>query len=92
MSSLNATRKRNPPSPSCAAGTPSNDAVSGWISLLWIVPVASRSPDLSSAPSGFDSVSVNVSPLSSWASSVIGTDTVRSVSSELNVSVPLVSV
>ena len=28
MSSLNATRKRNPLSPSCAAGTPSNDAVS----------------------------------------------------------------
>ena len=91
MSSLNAIRNVNA-LPSCAAGTSSNVAVSGWISLLWIVPVASPSPDLSFAPSGFDSVSVNVSPSSSWASSVIGTDTVRSVSSELNLSVPRVSV
>ena len=51
--------------PSCAAGTSSNDAVSASCgSLLWIVPVASPSPDLSFAPSGFDSVSVNVSPSS----------------------------
>ena len=77
MSSLNATRKVNALSPSCSDGTPSNDAVSGVASgsLLRIVPVASRSPSLSRAPSGFDSLSLNVSPSSSWASSVIGTDT-----------------
>ena len=94
MSSLNATRKVNALSPSCSDGTSSNDAVSGVASgsLLRIVPVASRSPDLSPAPSGFDSLSVNVSPSSSWASSVIGTDTVRSISRELNLSVSLVSV
>ena len=72
---------------------PSNDAVSASCgSLLWIVPVARPSPDLSFAPSGFDSVSVNVSPSSGSVSSVIGTVTVRSVSSGSNVSVPRVSV
>ena len=92
MSSLNATRNRNA-APSCAAGTSSNDAVSASCgSLLWIVPVASPSPALIFAPSGFDSVSVNVSPSSGSVSSVIGTVTVRSVSSELNLSVPPVSV
>ena len=57
--------------------TPSADPVSGVASgsLLRIVPVASRSPSLSRAPSGFDSLTLNVSPSSSWASSVIGADT-----------------
>ena len=94
MGSLNATRKRNALSPSCAAGTPSNDAVSGGpsgsSSVFRIVPVAVVSWSL--AKEALLSTSVNVSPSSSTSSSMIGTDTVFSVSSRANVSVPLVSV
>ena len=69
-----------------------NAADSGSGSLLRMVPVATPSSPLILAPSGFDSRSVKVSPSSSWASSKSGTDTVRSRSSGLNRSAPLVSV
>ena len=55
-------------------------------SSLWIVPVAVASE--SHAPDGFDSVSVSVSPSSSWASSRTATDTVFDVSPTAKVSVP----
>ena len=91
-SSLNETRKLNvAPAPPCSAGTSEKLAVSGSVdSVFRIVPVAAASP--SSAPEALLSVSVNVSPSSSTASSVIGTDTVFSVSPAAKVSVPLVAV
>ena len=58
--------------------------------MFRIVPVASASSI--SAPAALLSVSVSVSPLSSTASSAIGTEIVFDVSPGVNVSVPFVSV
>ena len=55
-----------------------------------IVPVAS--PSAITAPAAFESLKLNVSRPSSWASSSTGTLTVFAVSPAAKVSVPLVAV
>ena len=62
----------------------------GIASEFRIVPVAS--PSRIRAPEAFESVSVSVSSVSSWASSSTGTSTVFAVSPGSKVSVPLVAV
>ena len=62
----------------------------GIASVLLMVPVAQ--PSARYAPEGFESVIVNVSLPSSWASSSTGTDTLLCVSPAAKLSVPLVAV
>ena len=92
MSSLKAARTRKALCPSCAAGTPLNDAVrsgSAGESVFRIVPTPSASA--SSAPEALLKRSLNVSASSSTVSSMSGTDTVFPVSPGLKVSVPVVA-
>ena len=60
----------------------------GIASRFSIVPVAVASWSHALPREGFESVSVNVSSPSSWASSSTGTDTVLSVSPGAKLSVP----
>ena len=88
-SSLNVSVKVNALDPSCASGSPENDAVSGTAdpaSMLRIVPVAVASAI--AAPEAFESVSVKVSPSSSTSSSISRTGTVPAVRPAAIASVP----
>ena len=71
---------------------PSKLAVSAGVSVFRIVPTACVPLLAKPAPEALLSTSVNVSPLSSSASSTIGTDTVFSSSPGAKVSVPLLDV
>ena len=87
-----ASRRASTPASTCSATVRPNRAshALGIGSAFSIVPVATRSA--MAAPCAFESLSLNVSGPSSWASSSTATATVFARSPTANVSVPLVAV